>query len=90
MKEVIELHMSEKRAYALAQRVVRTPGYRVLEVRRAWSAAVAWQVEAEDCRTGARLLLLSEAQFDVRLTGTGQPRTRESVTAHPLAAQVAH
>ena len=68
--------MDEERAYALAQRVVRTPGYRVLEVRRAWSAAVAWQVEAEDCRTGARLLLLSEAQFDVRLTGTGQPSTR--------------
>ncbi len=82
--------MDEGHAYALARRVVRTPGYRVLEVRRAWSAAVAWQVTAEDRRTGARLLLLSEAQFDVRLTGTGQPRTRESVTAQPIAAQVAH
>jgi len=81
--------MTEDRAYALARRIERTPGYRVLEVRRAWSAAVAWQVAAEDCRTGARLLLLSEAQFDVRLTGTGQPRTRESVTAQPIAAQVA-
>ncbi len=81
--------MDEERAYALAQRVVRTPGYSVLEVRRAWSSASAWQVEAADCRTGARLLLLSEAQFDVRLTGAGQPRTRESVTAQPIAAQVA-
>jgi len=53
------------------------PGYRVLEVRRAWSAAVAWQVEAEDCRTGAHLLLLSEDQFDNRLAAdrptTAQP-----------------
>ena len=70
--------MDEEHAYTLAQRVARTPGYRVLEVRRAWSAAVAWQVEAADCRTGARLLLLSEAQFDVRLTGTGQPSAESS------------
>jgi len=59
--------MNEEGAYALAQRVTRTPGYRVLEVRRAWSAASAWQVEAADCRTGARLLLLDEDQFDAHL-----------------------
>ncbi len=79
--------MDEKQAYALAQRVLRTPGYRVLEVRRAWSAAVAWQVEAEDCRTGARLLLLDDSQFDrfdSRLTAD------RSTAAQPIAAQVAH
>lgn len=62
--------MDEEHAYTLAQRVARTPGYRVLEVRRAWSAASAWQVEAEDCRTGARLLLLDEDQFDAHLHQT--------------------
>jgi len=50
--------MTEERACALAQRVGRTPDYRVLEVRRAWSAATAWQVEIEDRRMGKRLLLL--------------------------------
>jgi len=78
--------MDEKQAYALAQRVVRTPGYRVLEVRRAWSAAAAWQVEAEDRRTGERLLLLDESQFDrfdSRLTADSP------TTAHPLTAHAA-
>ncbi len=62
--------MNEEGAYALAQRVTRTPGYRVLEVRRAWSAAVAWQVEVKDRRTGERLLLLDEDQFDAHLHQT--------------------
>ncbi len=70
--------MIEERAYALARRIARTSGYRVLEVRRAWSAAVAWQVEAADDRTGERLLLLSEAQFDHRLMEAGQPTTGRS------------
>jgi hypothetical protein len=59
--------MDEEHAYTLAQRIATTPGYDVLEVRRAWSAAVAWQVEAVDRRTDERLLLLSEDQFDSRL-----------------------
>ncbi len=79
--------MTEERAYDLARLVECIPGYRVLEVRRAWSAAVAWQVTAEDCRTGARLLLLDESQFDrfdSRLTAD------RSTAAQPIAAQVAH
>ncbi len=77
--------MTEERACALARRVAATPGYRVLEVRRAWSAAVAWQVEAEDCLTGERLLLLSEDQFDSRLYEAGQPTTREITIAQTTA-----
>jgi len=73
--------MTEERACALARRVAATPSYRVLEVRRAWSAAVAWQVEIEDCRTGERLLLLSEAQFDTRLYQAGQPTSGKITTA---------
>ena len=72
--------MTEERAYALARRLAQTPGYRVLEVRRAWSAAVAWQVEAEDRRTGERLLLLSDDQLDRRLTAN------KPITAHPTIA----
>jgi len=67
--------LNESRAYTLALRIASTPGYRVLEVRRAWSAAVAWQVEAAERRTGARLLLLSDDQFDGRLMGAAQPDT---------------
>ncbi len=74
--------LDESRAYALARRIARTPGYRVLNVRRAWSAAVAWQVEAEDRRTGEYLLLLSENTFDSRLTRAGQLVTGEITTAH--------
>jgi len=59
--------MDEEHAYTLAQRVARTPGYRVLEVRRAWSAAYAWQVAAEHHRTGEHILLLDEDQFDAHL-----------------------
>ena len=73
--------MDEEYAYTLARRVEHTPAYRVLEVRRAWSAAVAWQVEAGDRRTGERLLLLSEDQFDRRLVGAAQPDTGEITTA---------
>ena len=74
--------MNEEQAHALAQRIERTPGYRVLEVRRAWSAAVAWQVETEDRRTGERLLLLDESQFDRRLMmEAGQPNTGRITTA---------
>ncbi len=78
--------MTEEHAYGLALHVERTPGYRVLEVRRAWSAAVAWQVEAEDRRTGERLLLLSDDQFDVRLmVEAGQPDTGGITTAQTTA-----
>jgi hypothetical protein len=62
--------MTEERAYDLARLVECIPGYRVLEVRRAWSAAVAWQVEVKDRRTGERLLLLDEDQFDAHLHQT--------------------
>jgi hypothetical protein len=78
--------MDEEYAYTLARRVEHTPAYRVLEVRRAWSAAVAWQVEAEDRRTGERLLLLSEDQFDSRLmVEAGQPTTGAITTAQTTA-----
>jgi len=62
-----------------------------LEVRRAWSAATAWQVEIEDRRTGKRLLLLSEDQFDARPT-VGEPTTVTTAARsckEPAAAQVA-
>ncbi len=87
MEKEVKGHMDEERAYALARRIERMPGYRALEVRRAWSAAVAWQVEVKDRRTGARLLLLDESQFDrfdSRLTAD------RSTAAQPIAAQVAH
>ncbi len=73
--------MDEERAYAPARRITSTPSYRVLEVRRAWSAVVAWQVEAKDRRTGERLLLLSEDQFDRRLVGAAQSDTGGITTA---------
>ncbi len=81
--------MTEEHAYDLAWRVAVTPGYRVLEVRRAWSATVAWQVEAADCHTGERLLLLSEDQFDARLMEAGQPEAEEIMTVQ-TTAQSAH
>ncbi len=78
--------LTEEQAHALAARIASTPGYRVLEVRRAWSAMHAWQVEAEDRRTGERLLLLNEDQFDGRLmVGAGQPTTGEITTAQTTA-----
>jgi len=53
-----------------------------LEVRRAWSAAVAWHVDAKDCHTAERLLLLSEDQFDTRLMmEAGQSTTGEITIA---------
>ncbi len=87
----VSIHLTEERAYALARRVAGTPGYRVLEVRRAWSAATAWQVAIEDRRTGRRLLLLSEDQFDARPTA-GEPTTVTTAACpckEPAAAQVA-
>ncbi len=75
--------LNESRAYALARRIAQTPGYRVLEVRRAWSAAVAWQVEIEDRRTGERLLLLDDSQFDRRFAADSP------TIAHPLTAHAA-
>ncbi len=89
MNKEVNRHMDEECACDLARRVERTPGYRVLEVRRAWSAAVAWQVKAEDRRTGEPLLLLSEVQFDRRLKEAGQPNTGEITTAQ-TTAQAAH
>jgi len=81
--------MTEERVYALARRMERTPGYHILEVRRAWSAAVAWQVEAEDCRTGEHLLLLSQDQFDRRLQRIGprQPNRSQSRQPQPSSAR---
>jgi len=75
--------MTEERAYDLARLVECIPGYRVLEVRRAWSAAVAWQVAAEHHRTGERLLLLDNSQFDRRFAANSP------TTAHPLTAHAA-
>jgi len=84
-KEVTS-RVNEEQAHALAQRIERTQGYRVLEVRRAWSAAVAWQVETEDRRTGERLLLLDDSQFD----RFDSRRAADSpTTAHPLTAHAA-
>jgi len=78
--------LTEEQACALAPRIASTPGYRVLEVRRAWSAAIAWQVEAEDRRTGERLLLLDDSQFD----RFDSRRAADSpTTAHPLTAHAA-
>jgi len=75
--------MDEESADALARRVTRTSDYRVLEVRRAWSAMWAWHVDMENCRTGERLLLLSQDQFDNRLAAD------RPTTAQPITAQVA-
>jgi len=79
-------YLTQERAYDLALRVTRTPGYSVLEVRRAWSAMWAWHVEAEDRRTGERLLLLDESQFDNRLAAD-RPTTAQPITAQPITAQ---
>ncbi len=59
--------MNEGRARALAGRIAATAGY---DVRRAWSAACACQVEATRERTGERLLLLSEDHWDDHLACT--------------------
>jgi len=75
--------LTEEQAYALASRIEQTPSYRVLEVRHAWSAMWAWQVEAEDRRTGERLLLLSEDQFDRRLAAD-RPTTAQPITAQTI------
>ena len=75
--------ITEERACALALRITHTPAYRVLEVRQAWSGAVAWQVEAEDHGTDKRLLLLSEDQFDNRLAAD-RPTTAQPITAHMM------
>lgn len=71
--------LNESRAYTLALRIASTPDYGVLELRRAWSAMHAWQVTIEDCRTGERLLLLSEAQFDSRLAADMRTTTAQTV-----------
>jgi len=79
-------YLTQERAYELALRVTRTPGYNVVETRRAWSAMWAWHVEVHEHRTGARLLLLNEDQFDARLMmGAGQPTTGEITTAQTTA-----
>ena len=78
--------LTKEQVYALASRIASTPGYHVLEIRRAWSAMYAWQVEAEDRRTGEHLLLLSEDQFDRRLiVEAGQPDTEGRTTAQTTA-----
>ncbi len=52
--------MDEDLAVLLAQRVTQAEGYRVVDVRIAWSAATAWRVDAADTRSDGRLLLLDE------------------------------
>ncbi len=85
-----DTYMDEQQAYTLAARVERMPSYGVLEVRRAWSAMWAWHVEVHEHRTGERLLLLNESQFDNRLVmEVGQPDTGEITTAQ-TAAHTAH
>ncbi len=64
--------MDEGRARALADRIAATQGYVVDDVRRTWSAAWAWHVEATVERTGARLLLLSEDHWDDHLACTSR------------------
>ncbi len=79
-------YMNEEQAYALARRVARTPGYSVLEVRRAWSALRAWHVATNEHRTGERILLLNDDQFDARLhIGAGKGTLGENSTAHSTA-----
>ncbi len=75
--------MTEEHAHGLALRVVRTPGYSVIEVRQAWSAMWAWHVEAADRRTGERLLLLSEDQFDNR-RAADRPTTAQPITVQTI------
>jgi len=75
--------LNEEQAYALALRLARTPGYRIVEVRRAWSALWAWHVEAEDRRTGERLLLLSDDQFD-RRRAADMPTIEQPIAAHTI------
>ncbi len=64
--------MDEGRARALAGRIAGTPGYVVDDMRRAWSAAWAWQVEVTVARTGERLLLLSDDHRDDHLACPSQ------------------
>ncbi len=64
--------MDEGRARTLARQVARTKGYRVDDMRRAWSAAWAWQVEVTAARTGERLLLLSNDHRDDHLACPSQ------------------
>jgi hypothetical protein len=71
--------MDEGQAHALANRVAATAGYVVDDVRRAWSAAWAWQVDVIDLRTGARLTLLAEDHWDDHLSGSAH------VVAHQRA-----
>ncbi len=78
-EEIAIERLTEERAYDLARRITRTPGYSVLEVRRAWSALWAWHVEVHEHRTGERLLLLNEDQFDARL------RAGEDITVAPAS-----
>ncbi len=68
--EVTHSRMDEGQARALAGRIAATQGYIVEDVRRAWSAAWAWQVETADARTGERLLLLSDDHWDDHLAGS--------------------
>jgi hypothetical protein len=67
--------MDEERACTLALRITQTSRCHALEVRRAWSAAVAWQVEMADNKTGERTTLLSEEQFDAYLRTKAEEAT---------------
>jgi len=72
--------MDKEHAHALARRVAATPGYCVVEVRRAWSAMWAWHVEVQEHCTDERLLLLDDDQFDSRLrVMAGEAVTTEKV-----------
>jgi len=79
-------YLTEERAHDLVLRVAHTPGYSVLEVRRAWSAMHAWQVTIEDRRTGEHILLLDDNQFDARLTSEAEEPTEPTEDGKGCAA----
>jgi len=62
--------MDEGQARGLAGRIAATAGYVVADVRRAWSAASAWQVAVTREHTGERLTLLSDDDWDDHLACT--------------------
>jgi len=55
-------HMNEESAYALSQRVTRTPGYHILGTSCLWSSA-ARVVIVEDVQTGAQFCVASETDW---------------------------
>ncbi len=64
--------MDEGQARALADRIAATAGYVIVDVRRAWSAAWAWQVAVTREHTAERLTLLSDDDWDDHLACTSR------------------